>query len=144
MMRLATCSSTAVPARLMMAKRPPAPCQPDGVDRSTFVRHPIQITAPAGKNVATAAVEFGYEENGSPNDHFCTSRREACMATSETVNDANPFHFATTETYTRMPCATSCTIVLPVLPMHIAFYQVRFYDAPGTLIASSGGNVVRE
>lgn len=134
----------AVPARLMMAKRPPAPCQPDGVDRSTFVRHPIQITAPAGKNVATAAVEFGYEENGSPNDHFCTSRREACMATSETVNDANPFHFATTETYTRMPCATSCTIVLPVLPMHIAFYQVRFYDAPGTLIASSGGNVVRE
>lgn len=131
------------PARLLMAKRP-ATCDSDGVNRTTFVRHSVPITAPAGKGVATAAVEFGYEEFAGPNDHFCTSRREACVATSSTVNDAVPFHYAVTESYTRLPCATSCNITVPVLPMHVAYYQVRFYDGSGTLVASSGGGVLRE
>jgi hypothetical protein len=34
-----------------------------------------------------------------------------------------------------MPCAKSCTITLPVLPAHVAYYQVKFYDAQGAQLA---------
>jgi hypothetical protein len=50
------------------------------------------------------------------------------------VNDAAPFYYAQTENYTRMPCGKACTITLPVLPAHVAYYQVKFYDAQGSLV----------
>ena len=117
-----------------MAKLPPLEKQ-DPVDRSTFVRAPISISAPQGQRIASAAIEFGYTEQGGPSQYYCTSRREVCVAAAATVNDAAPFHFAQTETYTRMPCARSCTITLPVLPAHVAYYQVKFYDSEGALVA---------
>jgi hypothetical protein len=40
-----------------------------------------------------------------------------------------------------MPCARSCTITLPVLPAHVAYYQVKFYDAQGVLVAPGDGGV---
>jgi hypothetical protein len=33
-----------------------------------------------------------------------------------------------------MPCGKACTITLPVLPAHVAYYQVKFYDAQGSLV----------
>ncbi len=117
-----------------MAKLPPFAKQ-DPVDRSTFVRAPISISAPQGQRIASAAIEFGYTEQGGPSQYYCTSRREACLAVAATVNDALPFYFTQTETYTRMPCARSCTITLPVLPAHVAYYQVKFYDSNGALVA---------
>jgi hypothetical protein len=122
-----------IPAHLVMARLPPFTSQ-DTVDRSTFVRAPMAITAPQGQNIASAAIEFGYTEQADPSQHYCTSRREVCVAVSATVNDAAPFYYAQTDTYTRMPCAKSCTITLPVLPAHVAYYQVRFYDAQGVLV----------
>ena len=116
-----------------MAKIPPLAAQ-DTVDRSTFVRSPILITPPLGQHIASATIEFGYSEQGDAGQHYCTSRRETCVAVSATVNDAMPFYYAQTETYTRMPCAKSCSITLPVLPAHVAFYQVKFYDAQGVLV----------
>jgi hypothetical protein len=118
-----------------MAKLPPLSKQ-DAVDRSTFIRAPISISAPQDQGIASAAIEFGYTEQGEPSQYYCTSRREACVAVSATVDDATPFYYAQTETYTRMPCAKSCTITLPVLPAHVAYYQVRFYDAEGVLVGS--------
>ncbi len=117
-----------------MAKLPPLAKQ-DNVDRSTFVRAPVYVTAPQGKGIASAAIEFGYAEQGATDQYYCTSRHEACVATAATVTDATPFYFAQTETYTRRPCATTCTITLPVLPAHVAYYQIKFYDAQGTLVA---------
>ena len=117
-----------------MAKLPPFSKQ-DEVDRSTFVRAPISITAPQGQGIASAAIEFGYTEQGGPSQYYCTSRREACVAVSATVDDATPFYYAQTETYTRMPCAQSCTIALPVLPAHVVYYQVKFFDAQGAGVA---------
>ena len=55
-----------------------------------------------------------------------------------------PFHFAQTETYTRMPCAKSCTITLPVLPAHVAYYQVKFYDAQGVQVGLGDRGVAVE
>src|SRR6185369_13248134 len=48
-----------------MAKLPPFEKQ-DPVDRSTFVRAPISISAPQGQRIASAAIEFGYTEQGAP------------------------------------------------------------------------------
>lgn len=123
-----------------MAKLPPLRKE-DEVDRSTFVRAPISVSAPQGQGIASAAVEFGYTEQGGPSPYYCTSRREACVAVSGTVNDATPFYYAQTETYTRMPCAKNCTITLPVLPAHVAYYQVKFYDAQGVAVARGEGGV---
>jgi len=117
-----------------MLKLPPFP-EPDGVDRSTFVRAPISISTPQGLGIAYAAIEFGYAEQGAPTEYFCTSRRESCLATSASVTDSNPFAYEQTDTYTLQPCATSCSITLPVLPTHMAYYQIKFYDSSGHLVA---------
>jgi len=126
-----------------MAKLPPL-VKADNVDRTTFVRAPIYLAAPQGRRIASAAIEFGYGEQGAADQYYCTSRREACVATAATVADATPFHFAQTETYTRMPCATTCTITLPVLPAHVAYYQVKFYDAQGALVTPGDRGVAIE
>ena len=131
------------PSQLLMAKLPPFSRQ-DTVDRSTFVRAPMQLAAPQGQGIAYAAIEFGYAEQGEPSQNYCTSRRESCVAVSATVADAAPFYYAQTETYARMPCATSCTITLPVLPEHVAYYQVKYYDAQGVLVGLGGRGVAVE
>ena len=131
------------PAQMMMAKLPPFTVD-DVVDRTTFVRVPLSITAPIGLGVATAVVEFGYAEFGTPAQHYCTSRKEACVAAVGTVVDATPFQYATTDTYSRLACVVSCTITLPVLPMHTAFYQVKFYTAGGSLVTTGETGVASE
>ena len=134
-------------SHLLMAKLPPFSAG-DSVDRTTFVRAPIPITPPSGLGIATATVEFGYGEQGMPSQHYCTSRREACVATAYTVVDATPFWYEATDftagLYTRASCAVSCTITLPVLPMHVAYYQVRFYNGAGTFVASGAAGITIE
>jgi hypothetical protein len=121
----------------------PPPYMRDQLDRSTFLRVPISITAPPGMGIASAAVEFGYAEYGAANSHYCTSRREPCVAVAATVTDAAPFSYAG-EQYTRMACAGSCTITLPLAPNHIAYYTVKFYDASGRFVTDGQSGVVTE
>ena len=135
------------PSQMLMAKLPPFIRQ-DTVDRTTFVRAPISITPPSGLGIATAAIEFGYAEQGTVAQHYCASRREACVAVASTVTDATPFWYETTDLaaslYARATCATSCTITLPVLPMHVAYYQVKFYDAGGSFVTAGASGVAIE
>jgi hypothetical protein len=63
---------------------------------------------------------------------------------SAAVNDANPFYYVQTETYTRMPCAKACVITVPVLPAHVAYYQVKFYNANGGLVGLGDRGVAVE
>lgn len=130
-------------ANILLGKLPPFPA-PDGVDRTTFIRAPISITTPQGQGIAAAAVEFGYAEQGLPTDRFCTSRREICLVVASTVVDATPFYFKATDSYTRASCATSCTITLPVLPGHIAFFTVKFYDGSGAFVQNGVSGVALE
>lgn len=115
-------------SNVWMAKLPPL--VEDHVDRGTFARMPVALVAPAG--TATAVVEFGYLEHGSVSDHFCTSRRETCVATG-TVSDAVPFAYAS-EAFAGMPCAVSCTIPLPVIPGHVAYYRAKYLDGSGKTV----------
>jgi hypothetical protein len=121
----------------------PPPYVRDQLDRSTFLRIPISIAAPQGMRTASAAVEFGYAEYGPADSHFCTSRKEACVAVAGTITDAEPFSY-TSEAYTRMPCANSCTIPLPLVPNHVAYYTVKFYDTNGRFVRSGPSGVVTE
>jgi hypothetical protein len=75
-------------------------------------------------------VEFGYEENGSRTDFFCTARREACRVTAEEITESNPFLFAH-EPLT--PVSGSYKITIPVLPGHVVYYRVVENGEPGPL-----------
>ena len=56
------------------------------------------------------------------------------------VDPANPFsHFQNTDSYVPMPCATDCTIAIPVYPLHTAYYSVEFLDGGGSVVATSTG-----
>ena len=70
------------PSNIWAAKIPPYPT-PDGVDRTTFIPGNVSITTPGGHGIASADVEFWYNEYGS--GHNCTSRDETCLATASTV-----------------------------------------------------------
>lgn len=131
------------PSHIWAAKIPSYPA-PDGKDRTTFLRAPISVTPPTGMGIATATVEFGYLEYGPQAQHYCTSRREACAVGASSVTDATPFQFEVTDTPVRLSCATSCTPVLPVLPLHTAYWTVKFYDGSGVYVADGQSGVAVE
>jgi hypothetical protein len=123
---------------LMLAKLPPF--TKDAVRRDVFVRAPINITPPTGQGIASAEVDFGYAEL----DGKCTSRNEVCVVVSATVDDTNPYNYAQSDSYVKAPCTPSCTITLPVLPQHVAYYQVKYFDASGNFIANGETGVAAE
>jgi hypothetical protein len=123
---------------VMMAKMPPF--TKDSVRRDVFVPAPISITPPTGQGIVSAGIEFGYVELGG----YCTSRREACVAVSSTVDNTNPFNYAQSDAYSKAPCSPSCTIALPVLPQHTAYYQVKYYDSDGKFVSNGDRGVVVE
>jgi hypothetical protein len=127
--------------RVFALKVPPVPVD-DGIDRSTFVPAMVSVTPPSGQNIASARIKFGYAEQGSPGSYFCTSRREACVAVSATIDPLNPFRFSETDSYNPMPCAAGCTISIPVYPLHTSYYSVEFLNPAGVAVAATNGIAV--
>jgi hypothetical protein len=115
---------------------PPFP-NPDAVNRSTFV--PVPISLPGGPNVASAEIQFWYQEAGAG----CTinGRQEACVANAATVNQNTPFSWIS-ENPPPLACATGCTISLPALSGHTLYYKSLYYNAGGGVIYTSGSRPV--
>jgi hypothetical protein len=135
------CTADSGYAGFCLFKIPPITAS-DGVNRTTFVRAPLALTAPIGLGVTAAKVYFGYTEEGTQGQYYCTTRREACVAVLGTVTDATPFSYATTDSYSPLACVVACTITLPVLPMHTAYFLVSYLDSGGTQVATESGVAV--
>ncbi len=120
---------------------PPLP-DPDGVSRNTFIPVPVVIDPPPGLPVRSAVVEFGYVENGAAGGYYCTSRQEACVAASKSLNVAAPFSFEQTETYSPVSCARGCTITIPAISQRALYYRWKYFDASGQVLASSNSHVI--
>ena len=88
--------------QVYMGKLPPFPAQ-DGVDRHDFLPIPISVTPPSGLSVDNAVVQFGYSENGSPSNFFCTPRNEACIKGAQAGNE---FDYAS-DKIAGVPCPSS-------------------------------------
>lgn len=112
---------------MFWARIPPFPAAtapPDNAFREVPVRFEER-----GPN---ARVLFGYAENGSTaNALYCTSRAEECST------EAKPFAFTASDTRTLTPCASGCTINVPLVPGRIAFIQKQILSSDGSTVVSS-------
>jgi len=126
---------------LVMLKMPPFAKQ-DTLDRSTFI--PVTVNVAANPQAASAVVQFGYSEQGAPGQYYCSSRRESCVAISNSVNPANPFKYKDSEQYSGVPCQSGCQITIPLAPQHVAYYQVLYLDATNHVLSLGSQGVVTE
>jgi hypothetical protein len=107
-------------------KLPPSPA-PDATLRSSFVPLRVVLTGVSGDMVRVA---FGYAENGNPANFYCTSRAEACYASSS-ATAVNPFLFAS-EAPSYTSCSNGCEVTLPAIPGRLVYYVVQRQNGSAT------------
>jgi len=110
-----------------LAKLPPFPA-PDGIDRSNFEQVSLYVKAAAG--ATRAVLEFGYAEQGAPDQYFCTSRQETCVRGTQSGMD---FAYAS-EPVTPVDCESGCTIQVPAIPERVLYYRPKYLDAAGNIV----------
>jgi hypothetical protein len=126
---------------VLLGKLPPFP-PTDSVVRSTFQPLAVNLTPPTGLAVSNAIVQFGYTENGSPGQFYCTSRQEKCLATAAAV-PVVPFQFASEGAggveagVSGVPCRNGCSVAIPAISQRILYYQVKYRDASNNTVATS-------
>lgn len=119
-------------ARCLLAIVKNVPPIKDNRNRSTFIPVSVPIpSVPAG--TSTVEVEFGYGERGAPTDFRCTTRAERCVAVEAAVNLTTPFYFSS-ESFTRLSCASGCTVTVPGLPTRLVYLRLKAYNSGGSLI----------
>ncbi|MDQ6706636.1 MAG: hypothetical protein M3Z85_11755, partial [Acidobacteriota bacterium] len=130
---------------VFVVKVPPPPV-PDNLNRNTFI--PVLVTVPPPPPPAmpfnNVIVEFGYNENGSASNFYCTSRAEACavgLPTAEnTIDPVNPFYFETSEAaaLTGNECSRGCDIAVPAISQHVLYGRIVYRDSNNAVLARSG------
>jgi hypothetical protein len=125
---------------ILLGKLPPYP-PADSVVRSTFQPIPVKLTPPLALAVDNVVIQFGYAENGSPGQFYCTSRQEKCLAASPAV-PAVPFLFPSDGTsgveagVTGVPCSNGCSVAIPAISQRMLYYQVKYRDASNRTVAT--------
>ncbi len=116
----------------MLAKLPPYP-QPDGIDRTDFI--PLQVSASTrGLNgIDNVVLQFGYAENGTPDQFFCTSRQEACVKGAQSGNS----YGMAGDAIKGVSCQNGCTLNLPGLSGRVAYYRILYRDRSNRVITTS-------
>jgi hypothetical protein len=114
---------------------------PDSVNRQQFEPQTLTATQ-VMSGTATVYVEFGYGEDGAPENLYCTTRAEVCASANPSgspVNLNTPFYFETTEAsqLKPVPCTSNCSVMVPALPQHILYFRWVFLNAAGAVIGRS-------
>jgi hypothetical protein len=112
-------------AQWYAVKLPPFP-DLSSLDRLTFVRVPVSLYH---TTAAKFRVEFGYLENGTATQYYCSPNRlEACSIDSATVSESNPFKWAH-ESPGYITCSSNrCVAEIPRIPGRIVYSRALFYD----------------
>ncbi len=113
---------------LFMARLPPWPATPDGINRSKYV--PFSVTVPPNSAQPNARVHFGYAENGPAGSFYCTGRQDACMVNGTTPG--TPFSFDS-ENPQWQNCANGCTIQVPEIAGRVLYYEIDRQDGSGNI-----------
>jgi len=114
-------------------------------NRTDFIQVPIRLTPPSSFSANNAIIEFGYDTN-----FYCQSRQEMCVAASSTYSQATPFWFETSDAAlgnwngNGVACSTGCTIIMPVLSGHVAYYRWKYRNASNQVLATGPTQVVAE
>ncbi len=122
------------------------PVQVDSINRSEF--YPVSVQLPAGSlpaGTSNVIAEFGYLEHGTAAQLYCNTRAETCVAHRSSVNNANPYSYATTESSTignGLSCASGCTLVIPAFPTRVLYYRVKYRDVSNNVILTGRTQVV--
>jgi hypothetical protein len=84
----------------------------------------LQIPIPVDGRAQYAEIQFGYAENGGPDQFFCTSRQEACNTSSPA---GVPYNWEG-EMRSLQSCNQGCTIRIPAIPGRLVYYRLRWSD----------------
>jgi hypothetical protein len=137
--------SNAIQGAAMLAfagKLPPYP-EVDSVNRFRFMPLVLNLSPPYNLGIDNAVVQFGYLESGAPDQFFCTTRREACMAVSGTATDSNLFSFGTdgsdgtAAAVTGVSCSSGCSVAIPALLQRVVYYRVLYRDSSNNVVAQT-------
>jgi hypothetical protein len=120
--------------QLFYAKLPPFTT--DSTIRDDFMDIPVDIAS--NPEATSASVLFGYAENGSSENFYCTSRKEACIK----GNQSNKNYNFVSEGYTPVSCSSGCTINIPGIPSRVTYLKVQYHNASGTVISTLNTQVV--
>jgi len=116
-------------AVVLLFRQPPWPTQ-SSPNRADFIQVPVTLSPPGWLGVDNAIVEFGYDTS-----FYCTSRQEPCVAVSTAYNQSAPFFFEASDSYSGAACSAGCTITMPVIPGHVAYYRWKYRNSLQQVLA---------
>ncbi len=117
-------------------KLPPWP-SPDNQIRTNFIKIPVQTGTFPG--AAYARILFGYVENGTPANFYCTTRAESCSTDVPASTPSDPFSFLS-ESARHVPAGS--TIQIPAISGRVVYYEVQQLNSSGTVVWTGPVNVV--
>lgn len=116
-------------ANMAILVQEPSSYNMDSKTRNDFQQVPITVSGETGDAVR---IRFGYSEYGTPSQFYCTARTSGC---STDPTRTKPYLWAD-ETQQWQACDSGCTVNIPVLPGHYAYYVVDRKKSSGLILTT--------